>query len=78
MLLLDADAKQLAPWEKALADARGDEERLDAVILQLTTRLSAAKRAANFGKISDALERTRTAKAARPAWWQKNDPAIQR
>ncbi|WP_458094741.1 hypothetical protein [Roseomonas sp. WA12] len=76
-LLLDGDAQQLSVAEKALTEARGDCERVEAIVTELGHRLVASQRAEVFGKLSDALDRTRTAKAARLAWWRKNGPKMQ-
>jgi hypothetical protein len=75
-MLLDGDAKQLAAAEKALTEARGDGERVEAIASELTTRLTATRKAEAVGRVETALLETRATSAARLAWWVENRPTL--
>jgi hypothetical protein len=76
-MLLDGDAKQLAAAEKALIEARGDEERLEAIVAELTSRLAATTKAEAVSDVRCSLEDARDATDARRAWWEQNGKQLQ-
>jgi hypothetical protein len=76
-MLLDGDAKQLAAAEKALIEARGDEERLEAIVTELTNRLASTQKAETVSEARCRLEDARDATDARRVWWEKNGQLFQ-
>lgn len=76
-LLLDGDAKQLAAAEKALAEARGESERLDAILAELSNRHAAAEKAEALDELRASLQALRVAKDERVAWWRENGTQLQ-
>lgn len=75
-LLLDGSGAALARAESALAETRGDCERLDAIRLELDARLAAAIRAEAFAKVADAERELSTANAQLNAFWRTEGAAL--
>lgn len=71
-LLLDGDAKQLAVAEKTLIEARGDDERVEAIVAELSSRLTATIKAEALADVRAAVEAVRDATITRLNWWTEN------
>lgn len=77
-LLLDGSAADLALAERALNEARGDHERLEAVLGQLRARHVAAEKAETIQRVRTAAAEYSEADKARAAWWRKEGPKIRK
>lgn len=75
-LLLDGDPKQLAAAEKALQASREAVERIDAVVVQLTSRHAAAERQEAEQRVRDAAAAHELAEAVHAKWWREAGPKI--
>ncbi|WP_338664333.1 hypothetical protein VQH23_04025 [Pararoseomonas sp. SCSIO 73927] len=76
-LLLDGDALQLATAERTLTDARGDGERVEAIVAELTNRLASTRKAEAVNEVRASLATSRDATDARRVWWGKNGRKLQ-
>ena len=71
-MLLDGSPKELLAAEKTLTEARGDEERLEGIVLELTSRLTSTLKAEAVARTKDSLIAARDATDARRVWWEQH------